>query len=123
MAALAALPATAPVLYAAAAGQSDSTEACNVRGNPDASGNYTCKVWETAHQAVAPGAEVTLSYACGGGYAVTDHSVHFSGGAINVTSHNWDDGQSTPTVTVKNQGQNEGSFWMDGRCVSRQPTT
>ena len=96
-------------------------EACDERGNPVSGGRYQCITFQTDQQAVAAGGETTLSYNCGGAYAVVDHAINFRGAPFSVTSHNWDDGQSVPTVTVKNIGSGEGTVSLSGRCVTRQP--
>lgn len=95
--------------------------ACDERGNPVAGGRYGCIDWQTAPDSVAPGQEVTLSYDCGGAYAVVDHSVNGHGAPFTVVSHNWDDGQSVPSATVRNAGSSEGTVSLSGRCVTRQP--
>lgn len=117
VAALALLLAPALPLHAAPLGQ----EACDERGNPVSGANYRCITFQTDQQSVAAGGEATLSYDCGGAYAVVDHSINFRQAAFSVTAHNWDDGQSVPSVTVKNIGNREGTVWLSGRCVTRQP--
>jgi hypothetical protein len=122
-AALALVAALAAPTLVGAAPDSQGAERCDVRGNPMSSGTYRCITWSTATQSAEPGASVTLSYDCGGAYAVVDHSINFRGAPFSVTAHNWDDGQSVPTVTVQNISRNnaEGSAWMTGRCVTRNP--